>query len=181
MFGVGPFVAHRDGGVLFLTDPSGCILFEATIEATPATAAAAISSADFLFSVGADGACQSIDDRGDLDLSQANAGDMDFGTCPVSYSSLTACTQAPPSSAYGALNAPLSTAFEATCAAVCASAACREFAMGIAGPVPPGLGCCQQARPALAWTRRPAAGSPCASVPLRPRRTGQPANSPPRP
>lgn len=138
-------MSARDGGVLFLTDTSGCILFEATVESSPDTAAPGIHSADFIFSIGADGTCQTLDDRGDLDLAQAADGG-DFGTCPLAYSSLVACTQQPPSSSYGAFNAPLATAFEATCAAVCASQNCQEYAMGIAGPVPPGLGCCDQAR-----------------------------------
>lgn len=105
-----------------------------------------INSADFLFTIDADGSCVTVDDRGDLDLTQENTPAGDFGTCPFAYSTLASCTLNPPGATFGALNAALQTASEAACAAVCASDHCQEFAMDLAGPVPPGLGCCAQAR-----------------------------------
>lgn len=83
------------------------------------------------------------DDRGVLAL---GGGALDMGTCPYTYGALTACAQSPPdgSADTSFFNGLSGNAYTATCAAICASLGCQEYSMAIAGPVPPGTGCCNQ-------------------------------------
>ena len=136
--------AGWDGGVLFVTDPNGCIWYEGTVEDAPANAGATINSFQGTFTVGTDGTCVTADARGTLGPVATSAADL--GTCPYSYGALTLCTQSPPSvtQAQAAFSAVQPNAQVSTCNAMCASANCQSFAMNLAGPVPPGYGCCNQ-------------------------------------
>lgn len=142
-----------------MTDPSGCIIYEATVEASPANGGAAINSWSGSFTVPAEGACTQQDDRGTLQL--GSSAPLDMGTCPYSYGALVACTQSPPDPTVGAFNVLTPSAYASTCAAICASQNCLELAMSVAGPVAPGLGCCNQVSgqvsfPVPVWQFNPA-------------------------
>lgn len=118
------------------------------MEASPANAGAAINQWVGTFTVPPDGGCQQLDDRGNLSVTYSADGSAvtDLGVCPYSYGMLTQCLQNPPDpTADGSFfNAPAGSAITAACGAVCASLPCLEFGMAIAGPVPPGTGCCNQ-------------------------------------
>lgn len=141
-----------DGGVVYITDPAGCIIFEGTVEATPANGGATINSWSGVFNVPPEGGCVQQDDRGSLlvgadangTLLTGAAAPLDMGTCPYSYGALVSCTQSPPDPTVGAFNVLIPNAYTSTCAAMCASQNCMELAMSVAGPVPPGVGCCNQ-------------------------------------
>lgn len=139
-----PPPAPAPAGVVYITDPLGCIIFEATVEATAANGGAAINSWAGTFTVPPAGGCVPQDDRGNVTLPLAASAPPDLGTCPYSYGSLVSCTQQPPDPTAGPFNALLPNAYSSTCAAMCASQNCMELAMSVAGPVPPGTGCCNQ-------------------------------------